>query len=73
MSNSVRYNYNMKTWTPKQIKALRKKNNISQIKLGELLGVTTNYVYLLEKGVKEPSKTLTLLLDCVEEKLKKGE
>ena len=63
----------MKNWTPKQIKALREKHKISQIKLGALLGVTTNYIYLLEKGVKEPSKTLTLLLDCVEEKLKKGE
>ncbi len=64
----------MKSWTPKQIKALREKHKISQIKLGDHLGVTTNYVYLLEKGVKEPSKTLTLLLDCVEEKLKrKGE
>ena len=34
----------MKTWTPKQIKALREKYKLSQIKLGELLGVTTNYV-----------------------------
>lgn len=62
----------MKTWTPKQIKALREKYKLSQIKLGELLGVTTNYVYLLEKGVKEPSKTLKLLLDYVETDLKKG-
>ena len=63
----------MKKWTPKKIRSLREKHQISQIKLGERLGVTTNYVYLLEKGVKEPSKTLTLLLNCVEEKLKKGE
>ena len=62
----------MKTWTPKQIKALREKYKLSQIKLGELLGVTTNYVYLLEKGVKEPSKTLKLLLNYVETDLKKG-
>jgi DNA-binding transcriptional regulator YiaG len=61
----------MKQWTPKQIKALREKYKFSQTTLGDLLGVTTNYVYLLEKGVKEPSKTLRLLLDCVEEKLKK--
>lgn len=63
----------MKQWTAKQIKALRETHKISQKAMGALLGVTTNYVYLLEKGVKEPSKTLTLLLDCVEEKLKKGE
>jgi len=58
-------------WTPKQIKALREKHKISQRALGNLLGVTTNYVYLMEKGVKRPSKTLRLLFDCVEEKLKK--
>ncbi len=62
----------MKKWIPSQIKSLRGKYKLTQIQLGNLLGVTTNYVYLLEKGVKEPSKTLTLLLDCVEEKLKKG-
>ena len=61
----------MKRWTPKQIKSLRVKHNISQAAMGTLLGVTTNYVYLLEKGVKTPSNTLKLLLDCVEEKLKK--
>jgi DNA-binding XRE family transcriptional regulator len=61
----------MNVWTPKQIKSLRVKHKISQIKLGKLLGVTTNYIYLLEKGVKNPSKTLCLLLDCVEEKIKK--
>ena len=63
----------MKQWTPNQIKSLRGKYKLSQIKLGNLSGVTTNYIYLLEKGVKEPSKTLKLLLECVEEKLKKGE
>jgi len=63
----------MKKWTSEQIKTLRENYMLSQIKLGELLGVTTNYIYLLEKGVKVPSKTLKLLLDCVEEKLKKGE
>ncbi len=40
--------------------------NLSQKAFGELLGVTRNYIYYLEKGVKEPSKTLKLLLDCIE-------
>jgi DNA-binding XRE family transcriptional regulator len=62
----------VKQWTPNQLKSFRGKYKLTQIKLGKLVGVTTNYIYLLEKGVKEPSKTLTLLLDCVEEKLKKG-
>jgi DNA-binding transcriptional regulator YiaG len=63
----------MNSWSPKCIKDLRKKYKLTQPILANFLGVTTNYVYLLEKGVKEPSKTLRLLLDCVEEKLKKGE
>ncbi|MBT9165314.1 MAG: hypothetical protein DDT23_01331 [candidate division WS2 bacterium] len=61
----------MKVWTPKDIKVLRKVNRLSQRALSELLGVTENYVYLLEKGVREPSNTLRLLLDCVEERLSK--
>ena len=61
----------MKNWTPKDIKNLREKYKISQAELGRLLGVAGNYIYMLEKGVREPSKSLRLLLDCVEEKLKR--
>ncbi len=64
--NLVRYTPNMKTWKPGDIKGLRKRLNLSQVALAERLGVSGNYVYLLEKGVKEPSKTLRLLLDCIE-------
>jgi DNA-binding transcriptional regulator YiaG len=60
----------MTNWTPKKIKTLRKKYRLSQPALGNLLGVTGNYIYLLEKGVKTPSETLRLLLDCVEKQLK---
>jgi DNA-binding transcriptional regulator YiaG len=63
----------MRKWIPKDIKNLRKKYKLSQRALGELLGVSTIYIYLLEKGVKTPSKSFKLLLDCVEEKLKKKE
>lgn len=72
-SNIVRYNFNMKNWTPKEIKNLREKHNLSQPAFGNLLGVTGNYIYLLEKGVKTPSKTLRLLLDCVERQFKENE
>jgi DNA-binding transcriptional regulator YiaG len=61
----------MKNWTPKQIKDLRKKHELSQPKFGRLLGVSGNYIYLLEKGVKTPGKTFKLLLDCIEEKMQK--
>ncbi len=52
-------------WTSVEIKKLRDNNNLTQAELAELIGVTTNYVYLLENGVKKPSKTLQLLLGYV--------
>jgi len=63
----------MKAWSPEDIIKLRKKFKLSQVILAELLGVTGNYVYLLEKGVKTPSKTLRLLLDCVERQVNEKE
>lgn len=60
------YNFNMKEWTPEEIKDLRQRLNLSQIAFGDRLGVTRNYIYYLEKGVKIPSKTLRLLLDCLD-------
>lgn len=66
----------MKNWTPKEIKELRKKYNLTQRYMGELLGVSGNYIYLLEKGVKRPSKTLQILLEYIEKDLvgkEKGE
>ncbi len=62
----------MKNWTPKDIKNLREKYKLSQPAFGNLLGVSGNYIYLLEKGVRIPSNTLRLLLDCIETK-KRGE
>ncbi len=63
----------MKNWTSKEIKTLRKKHDLSQPAMGNLLGVSGNYIYLLEKGVKKPSKTLRLLLDCIERQFKENE
>ena len=61
----------MKAWNPIEIRRLRKSLDLYQRELAELLGVTREYIILLEKGVKTPSKTLKLLLDCVEERTKK--
>lgn len=60
----------MKDWMPKEIKDLRVKYKLSQPKFGTLLGVTGTYVYLLEKGVKKPSKTLKILLGFIEGNLR---
>ena len=61
----------MNNWKSENIKNLRKQYKLSQKGLVEILGVSLNYIHLLEKGVKNPSKTLCLLLDCVKEKLEK--
>ena len=63
----------MRHWSGQDIRKLRKSHQLSQKEFGRLLGVSLNYIYLLEKGVRKPSKTLELLLDCVYQKLKKGE
>jgi DNA-binding transcriptional regulator YiaG len=64
----------MKQWTPKQVEALRKAHKLTRRALGEMVGVTVSAIYKWERGLKVPSKSLKLLLDCVEEKLKrKGE
>lgn len=63
----------MKNWTPETIKRIRKKYKLSQQQLAELLGVSNNYVHLLEKGVKKPGKTLCILLGYVEKELKEKE
>ncbi len=59
----------MKNWTSKEIKELRSKFKLSQKALSEMLGVSDNYIYLLEKGVKKPSKTLKILLSYIEKDL----
>lgn len=46
---------------------------LTQANFGERLGVTENYIYLLEADRKTPSKTLQLLLDCVEKESKTDE
>jgi DNA-binding transcriptional regulator YiaG len=61
----------MKEWKPEDIKGLRGKYGISQAKFAELTGVTTNYVFLLERGDYRPSKSLGFLLDCLEERITK--
>ena len=64
----------MKQWTSKQIRKLRERHKISQRALGDLLGVSEQHIYYLERGARVPSKTLQILMSFVEEKLKeKGE
>jgi DNA-binding XRE family transcriptional regulator len=52
-------------WTGEQIKSFRKQHKLSKRILAEHLGVSKNYIYMVEAGVRNPSKTLCLLLDRV--------
>jgi len=61
----------MKTWTAQDIKIFRKKYKLSQRALSDLIGVTEQYVYYLERGVRSTGKSLKLLLGYIEEELKK--
>jgi DNA-binding transcriptional regulator YiaG len=63
----------MKEWQPEEIKELRAKYDISQAKFSEMVGVTANYIFLLERGDKTPSKVLRLLLDCLEDRIAEPE
>jgi len=65
--NSVYYTkIDMKKWTPKEIRDLRDSLRLTQQAFGEVVGVTREYVNYLEKGVRAPSKTLCILLDCIQ-------
>ena len=63
----------MRTWTPEDVKALRERHQLSKRELSELVGVSKNFIYYLEKGVRNPSKTLCLLLDRIEVELQEKE
>ncbi len=62
----------MKNWTPKEIKEFRKRLNLYQKDFSQMIGVTERYIIYLEKGVRQPSKTLKILLSMmdVQEKIK---
>ena len=49
----------------KKVRAFRLANDLSQEDLAGLLGVTSNYVYMLEKGTKVPKETLRMLFESL--------
>ena len=60
----------MKNWTPEEIKEFRKRLSLYQKDFAQMIGVTERYVIYLEKGVRQPSKTLQILLSMMEEQEK---
>jgi DNA-binding XRE family transcriptional regulator len=61
----------MKDWMQKDIKDFREEMGLTQTAFGQLIGVSRNFVYYLERGERKASKTLKLLLDCIYEKEKR--
>lgn len=56
-------------WSKEDIKGFREEFKLTQKELGDLLGVSQNYIFMIEAGLRKPGKPLMLLLDCVQEKL----
>ncbi|MCK9420625.1 MAG: hypothetical protein M0R70_14735 [Nitrospirae bacterium] len=54
-----------KRWTSKDIKNLRVSLELTQAVFGARLGVSGNYIWMLEAGTKIPSETIRLLLNCI--------
>jgi predicted transcriptional regulator len=64
----------MNDWKPEDIRKLRKNLNLTIKAFCELIGVTQRYVIYLEKGVRNPSTTLKILLSRIEKEFnEKGE
>jgi predicted transcriptional regulator len=57
------------SWSKEDIREFRKEFGLTQKELGDLLGVSQNYIFMLESGLRNPGKPLMLLLDFVEERL----
>ena len=67
MNNVHMYIKAMKNWTPEEIKEFRKRLSLYQKDFAQTIGVTERYVIYLEKGVRQASKTLKILLSMIEE------
>jgi DNA-binding transcriptional regulator YiaG len=66
MNNVHVYIQAMKTWTPEEIKEFRKRRGLYQKDFAQMIGVTERYVIYLERGVRQPSRTLKILLSMME-------
>jgi predicted transcriptional regulator len=56
----------MSSWAPDKIKKLRKTCKLSKRKLGFLVCADGRYIACVEKGIREPCKTLKIALDHLE-------
>lgn len=56
----------MKNWNPEEIKEFRKRLSLYQKDFAQMIGVSMRYVIYLEQGLRQPSKTLKILLSILE-------
>jgi DNA-binding XRE family transcriptional regulator len=63
----------MKNWTPEEIKKFRKRLSLYQKDFAEMIGVIERYVIYLEKGERQPSMTLKILLSMMEKQVNEKE
>ncbi len=57
----------MKDWTPEEVETFRKEHNLTRKALSDLTGVTISSIYQWERGLKQTSKTVKMLLSRIEE------
>lgn len=62
----------MNSYKPKpvidQMRDYRKQNDLTQSEMGQLLGVSQNYIYMIEAGRTAPSQRLVMLFNHLKEK-----
>jgi DNA-binding transcriptional regulator YiaG len=61
----------MKSWTGDQIKRFRKRLNMTQVEFAAMTGVSRVFINYLERGLRNPNKTMKLLLTCLEKQKRK--
>ncbi len=61
------YTLPMKDWTPEEVEAFRKEYGLTRKALAEFTGVTVSSIYQWERGLKQTSKTVKILLSRIEE------
>jgi DNA-binding transcriptional regulator YiaG len=64
------YTEGMKEWTPVEVETFRKEFGLTRKILAELTGVTVSSIYQWERGIKQTSKTVKILLSRIEEEYK---
>ena len=61
----------MKNWIPEEVEMLRKQYHLTRRALADFTGVTVSSIYQWERGLKQTSKTVKILLSRIEEDFKK--